>query len=85
MNDRQAYARYMSSDDVQLVLEHFDNKFDSLAEALQVMGYTMQTLAKDSDLQEVKLDVEVIKLAVTDTNKDLRKLERRVTKLEAVA
>ncbi len=34
------------------------------------------------DIAELKDDVKVIKLAVTDTNKDLKLLERRVTVLE---
>ena len=34
------------------------------------------------DIAELKDDVQVIKQAVTDTNKDLELLERRVTKLE---
>ena len=34
------------------------------------------------DVEKLKADVAVIKHAVTDTNKDLKLLERRVTKLE---
>ncbi len=35
-----------------------------------------------SDVVELKSDIKTIKQAVIDTNKDLRLLERRVTKLE---
>jgi len=35
-----------------------------------------------NDVAELKSNVKTIKLTVTDTNKDLRMLERRVTHLE---
>jgi len=72
----------MSSNDVQVLIEHFDHKFDSLAEALLLVNSGIGSLAKDSDLQEVKQDVQTIKAAVTATNRDVRRLEVRVTRLE---
>lgn len=58
-------------------VEHMNDKFDSLAEALQVMSGTMSTLARDSDLQEVKQDVRTIRHTVRATNDDLHRLEYR--------
>ncbi|HTB48531.1 MAG TPA: hypothetical protein VK712_00425 [Verrucomicrobiae bacterium] len=72
----------MSSNDVQVLIEHFDHKFDSLAEALSLTNSGVGSLAKDSDLQKVKQDVQAIKAAVTATNRDVRRLEVRVTRLE---
>ena len=54
-------------------VEHLDDKFDSLAEAISLMNTTMGTLAKQSDLEDVKDDVRTIKFALTETNRDLRK------------
>lgn len=58
-------------------MEHVDDKFDALAEALQVMSGTISTLARDSDLREVRQDVKTIRAAVRDTNHDLHRLESR--------
>lgn len=72
----------MSNDQVQLVLEHFDHKFDSLIEAFHVMSSQMGLMARDSDVQEIKADVKTIKIAVADTNRDLSRLSKRVARLE---
>lgn len=58
-------------------VEHLDDKFDSLAEAVSLMNTTMMGLARQSDLEDVKQDVRTIKLAVTDTNREFRDWERR--------
>lgn len=75
----------MSDDQVQVVLEYFDNKFDALVEVIQIMNPTMSRIATHEDMEEVKLDIKIIKKVLTGTNQDLRKLEKRVTKLEAAA
>ncbi len=54
--------------------EHMDNKLDSLAEAVSTINTTMHSLARQSDLEEVKADVKTIKLAVRATNDDLHRL-----------
>lgn len=69
----------MSSDEIGFILEHFDDKFDSLIEAFQVMSSLM---ARDSDLQEVKTEVKTIKQVVRATNKDVHRLEKRVDRIE---
>ncbi len=63
-------------------IEHVDDKFDSLAEVISLMNTTMGSLARQSDLSEVKEDVKTIKLAVADTNKDLHHLEDRFDRFE---
>lgn len=63
-------------------VEHLDDKFDSLAEAISLINTNMQGLAKASELQVVKDDVVTIKFAVKETNKDLHKLEGRFDNLE---
>jgi hypothetical protein len=67
---------------IGVIVEHFDNKFDSLIEAFQVITATMSTMARDVDLQEVKQDVKTIKIAVRATNDDVKKLEERFDGLE---
>jgi len=59
-------------------VEHIGDKFDSLAEAVSLMSSNMKTLARQSDLDEVKNDVKTIKLAVRETNRDLRHLEDNI-------
>lgn len=58
-------------------VKHLDDKFNSLAETVSLMNTTMGTLARRTDLDEVRRDMKTIKLAATDTNKDLHRLERR--------
>ena len=55
-------------------VEHLDDKFDGLAEAVSLMNTNMGGLARRDDLEKVKDDVKTIRLAVTDTNGDLRRL-----------
>jgi hypothetical protein len=57
-------------------VEHLDDKFDGLAEAISIMNTGMQKLAKASDLTVIRQDIRTIKLAVKDTNTDLQRLER---------
>ena len=72
----------MSSDDIQVIFEHFDTKFDGFIEAIEVMSGTMGTLARDSDLQEVKADVKTIKITVKATSHNWHKPEERVDKVQ---
>jgi len=69
----------MSDEHVQATIEHFDNAFDRLVEALRI---TITNPAKDSALQESKTDAKTIKQAATTTNKELRKLRKRADRLE---
>lgn len=63
-------------------IEHMDDKFDSLAEAISLMGTNMKALARKSDLDEVKSDIKTIKIAVKETNKDIHRLEDRFDRFE---
>ena len=58
--------------DIDLVLEAFD--------AIKVQVDKIPRM--EQDLAELKSDVKVIKKVVTDTNKDLRNHNKRITKLE---
>lgn len=51
--------------------EHFDDKFDSLAEAIQVVNSAVSSATKQSDLREIRYDIKTIKVAVRATNDDL--------------
>lgn len=64
-------------------VEHLDDKFDGLAEAISLMNTTIGTLAKASELEEVQQDVKTVKIAVRATNDDLRHLDGRFDGLEA--
>jgi hypothetical protein len=57
-----------------VVVEHFDDKFDSLAEALQLTNEMVGQLPTREEFNEVKVDITTIKLAVRDTNRELRGL-----------
>ena len=53
-------------------IEHMDDKFDSLAEAIQATLEIVSDQPSRGEFNELKDDVKTIKLAVTATNKDLR-------------
>ena len=73
----------MSSDELKLITELFDNKFSVLLENLEtIVENKVRTVVKD-ELNEVKQDIKIIKAAVTETNNDVRGLNQRVSILEA--
>ena len=59
---------------VGVILEHFDDKFDSLAKALQLTNEMVSRLPTRDEFNEVKADITTIKLAVRDTNRELHGL-----------
>ena len=65
------------------LLEDVNDKFDILVDGFKGVREEIKTLAKQSDLDEVKSDVKAIKTAVTTTNHDLNDLKTRVDILEA--
>lgn len=74
----------MSNQDIQTILEHFDSKIDVLLENIDTK--IDQKLAPlQSDISELKIDMKVVKRAVTDTNRDITDHEQRIQKLEAAA
>ncbi len=62
---------------------------DQIAVIHEIVVANQSKIAKidvmEQDIKELKSDVKVIKQVVTDTNKDLRLLERRVDNLEQQA
>lgn len=73
----------MSNDDVAILLEEIVSQNKAVLEIVGDMQKSMGVLAKQSDLEEVKSDVKIVKAAITDTNKDMQHIDRRVTDLEA--
>lgn len=71
------------SDDTQIILEHFDDKFAAMLENLEIIIENKVRPIVQEELVEVKQDIKTIKIAVTDTNHELLLLEKRVSKLEA--
>ncbi len=75
----------MSSNDTQVILEHFDDKFAQLIESLDIMIENKVRPIVQEELEPIKQDMKIIKKAVTETTKDVQRLDTRVTTLEAAA
>ena len=69
-------------DYTNVLLEEMNGKFDLLIEIVGGMKDEMKTLAKQTDLEEVKADVKVVKAAVIDQTRQLNVHEARITNLE---
>ncbi|TAH33420.1 hypothetical protein EYC59_04800 [Candidatus Saccharibacteria bacterium] len=65
-----------------VLLEQIRDQNKAVLEAVGQIQDEMKNLATKDELQLVADDVRVIKAAVTDTNKDVTTLDRRVTILE---
>ena len=65
-----------------VILEDIRNQMQAVLEIVADVQTQVSDMPKRDELNELKDDVKTIKQAVIDTNKDLRLLERRVTKLE---
>jgi len=74
-----------NSDYTGIVLEEIRDQNKAVIEAVGQIQDTMKTLATKVALQEVADDVVIIKSVLTDTNKDSRLLDARVTRLEQAA
>lgn len=77
----------MSKEDnyTNILLEEIRDQNKAVLELVGQMQGQMNSLATKDSLQEVAEDVKTIKAALTDTNKDLKELDRRVTLLEQTA
>ena len=65
-----------------ILLEQMDDRFKLFLENIDALIVKkLQPLTED--ITELKIDMKVVKAVVQDTNKDIRKLEKRVVKLEA--
>lgn len=66
-----------------VILEEMRDQIQAILEITTSMQpLVMKIPIIEGDIKELKDDIRLIKKAVTDTNKDLKLLERRVTKLE---
>ena len=74
----------MSKDEnyIAVVLDQIRDQNDAVLEAVGQMQEQMNTLATKDELQIVADDVKTIKAVLTDTNKDVASLDRRLTLLE---
>ena len=66
-----------------VLLEDIRSQMKAVLEISRDTQRKVEPLATiQEDISELKSDVKTIKLVITDTNKDLSLLERRVTHLE---
>ncbi len=77
----------MGADDnyIAVVLEEIRSQNKAVLESVGQMKGTISTLVTKDELAEVRSDVKAIRAALTDTNKDLRDHENRITLLEQAA
>jgi hypothetical protein len=61
-------------DKLGVFMEHMDDKFDTLAEVIEIMNERMMELPTRDEFNEVKADIVTIKLAVRDTNREMHGL-----------
>ena len=73
------------SDYTGILLEEIRDQNGAVLEAVGQMQDTIKTLATQANLDRVETKVDAIQFALTDTNKDLRLLDARVTRLEQAA
>jgi predicted nucleic acid-binding Zn-ribbon protein len=75
----------MSDNDVAILLEEIRDQNKVVLEAVGDMQQQVALTAKQSDLEEVKVDIKSIKVAIRDSSKQIHNHEKRITKLEATA
>ncbi|MDO8591430.1 MAG: hypothetical protein Q7R60_00695 [bacterium] len=68
-----------------VLLEDINGKFDAILDSVKGIREQVNELPTRNEFDELKDDVKTIKAVVTQTNKDLDKLDSRVTVLEKVA
>lgn len=65
-----------------ILMEHLDHKFEQLIETMGVMIEQRVRPIVQEELMEVKADTTTMKLAITETNRDLKGLTMKVGKVE---
>ncbi len=70
---------------IGILYEDSQNDIKKILEIAGDMQKSIKSLAKQSDLEEVKADVKTIRAALTDTNKQVHDHEKRITRLEVSA
>lgn len=69
-----------------ILLEDMNSKFDAVMEILQTLAVLPQQVARiEVRLDELSLDVKVVKAAVTDLSVQVQDIDLRVQRLEAKA
>ncbi|HRQ98197.1 MAG TPA: hypothetical protein PK265_02650 [Candidatus Saccharibacteria bacterium] len=74
MNDDNNYT--------DVLLEDINSKMDAVFEVVQDTRDQIKTLARQSDLESLQGDVQLIRTALTDTTAQINKQDQRITKLE---
>lgn len=73
----------MKKGHLEAALEYFDDKFDLILGAIAPLGPMQIKITEiDERLMRVESRLTVIEKVVTDTNRDLKDHEKRITKLE---
>lgn len=73
-----------SINDVAVLLEDMNGKFDFMLEILVPIKKQTDRIPKiEQDIEELKIDMQVIKFAAQKTNQNVAVLDERVTRLEA--
>ena len=67
----------------EILAEDIGTRIDVLEENMGTMVETKVRSVMKEEIAGVRQDIKIIKAAVTDTNKDLHHLERRVSRLKA--
>lgn len=74
MNDNSNYT--------DVLLEDINSKMDAVFEVVQDTRDQIKTLARQSDLESLQSNVQLIRTALTDTTAQINKQDQRITKLE---
>ncbi len=77
----------MAKDDnyTDILLEEMNSKMQAVLEIVSDNQRVLQDIPKRDEFNELKADVATIRAAVTDTNKELKLHDRRITKLEKLS
>ena len=67
-----------------VLLEDVNDKFDRIMDAVSQMQDELKLKANQSDIDEIKADIKIIKAVLTDTNEQVQHHEKRITTLEMV-
>jgi hypothetical protein len=67
-----------------VLYEDLTSKMDLLVGIVTVMKDNLSRLPTREEFDELKSDIKVIKIVVTENNQEIRNLDRRVTLLESM-
>ncbi|HVW23358.1 MAG TPA: hypothetical protein VHB51_02670 [Candidatus Saccharimonadales bacterium] len=72
----------MKRDYIGILLEEIRDQNRAVLEAVGMIQAKIETLATKDEMKVVADDVVMLKFAMTETNKDLRSLDVRVSRIE---